>query len=127
MSYEITGTLVKKYETETKGESFRVRDFVIKANDGGQYDNFVKFQTTQDRTAIIDDLNEGDEIKVHFDLRGRQWQEKYFTNLNAWRVEKVSTNTAPPVAPAAADSFNDFPTASTTDEPTAEASDDLPF
>jgi single-strand DNA-binding protein len=119
MSYEITGTLVKKYETETKGESFRVRDFVIKANDGGQ--------TTQDRTAIIDDLNEGDEIKVHFDLRGRQWQEKYFTNLNAWRVEKVSTNTAPPVAPAAADSFNDFPTASTTDEPTAEASDDLPF
>ncbi len=82
---------------------------------------------TKDRTAIIDDLNEGDEIKVHFDLRGRQWQEKYFTNLNAWRVEKVSTNTAPPVAPAAADSFNDFPTASTTDEPTAEASDDLPF
>lgn len=90
MSYEITGTLVKKYETETKGESFRVRDFVIKANDGGQYDNFVKFQTTQDRTALIDDYNEGDEIKVHFDLRGRQWQEQFFTNLNAWRVEKAA-------------------------------------
>ena len=57
MSFEITGTLVKKYETETKGESFRVRDFVIKANDGGQYDNFVKFQCTQDRTTIVDDLN----------------------------------------------------------------------
>ncbi len=124
MSFEITGTLVKKYETETKGESFRVRDFVIKANDGGQYDNFVKFQTTQDRTAIIDDYNEGDEIKVHFDLRGRQWQEKYFTNLNAWRVEKM--NAAAPAAPAA-DGFSDFPTASPADEPTAEASDDLPF
>ena len=83
MSFEITGTLVKKYEVETKGESFRVRDFVIKANDGGQYDNFVKFQTTQDRTSIVDDLNEGDEIKVHFDLRGLQWLDKYFTNLNA--------------------------------------------
>ena len=128
MSYDITGTLVKKYETETKGESFRVRDFVIKANDGGQYDNFVKFQTTQDRTAIIDDYNEGDEIKVHFDLRGRQWQDKYFTNLNAWRVEKVSGNTAPP-APAggAGNSFNDFPTTDAANEPTAEASDDLPF
>lgn len=124
MSFEITGTLVKKYETETKGESFRVRDFVIKANDGGQYDNFVKFQTTQDRTAIIDDYNEGDEIKVHFDLRGRQWQEKYFTNLNAWRVEKL--NATAPAAPAA-DNFSDFPTASPADEPTAEASDDLPF
>lgn len=126
MSFEITGTLVKKFETETKGESFRVRDFVIKANDGGQYDNFVKFQTTQDRTAIVDDYNEGDEIKVHFDLRGREWQGKYFTNLNAWRVEKVSGDAASAPA-AAAESFNDFPTASTTDEPTAEASDDLPF
>lgn len=123
MSFEITGTLVKKYETETKGESFRVRDFVIKANDGGQYDNFVKFQTTQDRTTIIDNYNEGDELKVHFDLRGRQWQEKYFTNLNAWRVEALST--APATQPAA-DSFTDFPAAGN-DEPAAEATDDLPF
>lgn len=123
MSFEITGTLVKKYETETKGESFRVRDFVIKANDGGQYDNFVKFQTTQDRTTIIDSYNEGDEIKVHFDLRGRQWQEKYFTNLNAWRVEALSQA---PAAKPAAESFTDFPAAGN-DEPAAEATDDLPF
>lgn len=125
MSFEITGTLVKKYEVETKGESFRVRDFVIKANDGGQYDNFVKFQTTQDRTAIIDDFNEGDEIKVHFDLRGRQWQEKYFTNLNAWRVESLSKAAPAAGGAAAEESFNDFPT--TGEEPAAEASDDLPF
>lgn len=101
-----------------------MRDFVIKANDGGQYDNFVKFQTTQDRTSLIDNYNEGDEIKVHFDLRGRQWQEKYFTNLNAWRVEALST--APAAAPPAAESFNDFPAAGN-DEPAAEATDDLPF
>ena len=128
MSFEITGTLVKKYETETKGESFRVRDFVIKANDGGQYDNFVKFQTTQDRTSIIDDLNEGDEIKVHFDLRGRQWQDKYFTNLNAWRVEAMSANSAPAATAASSSNGNgpgDFPSAN--DEPVLEADDDLPF
>ena len=126
MSYEITGTLVKKYETETKGESFRVRDFVIKANDGGQYDNFVKFQTTQDRTAIVDDLNEGDEIKVHFDLRGRQWQDKYFTNLNAWRVESLSQGNAPSPSNGGGDAApSGFPTAN--DAPTVEADDDLPF
>ncbi len=125
MSYEITGTLVKKYETETKGESFRVRDFVIKANDGGQYDNFVKFQTTQDRTAIVDDLNEGDEIKVHFDLRGRQWQDKYFTNLNAWRVESMSANSGNSVASPGAPDFSDAPAAG--DSLEADASDDLPF
>ena len=123
MSFEITGTLEKKYETETKGESFRVRDFVIKANDGGQYDNFVKFQCTQDRTAIIDQFNEGDEIKVHFDLRGRQWQDKYFTNLNAWRVEAASTGGDS--APVANEAPGDFPSAQ--DAPVVEADDDLPF
>jgi hypothetical protein len=124
MSYDITGTLVKKYETETKGESFRVRDFVIKANDGGQYDNFVKFQCTQDRTALVDDINEGDEIKVHFDLRGRQWQDKYFTNLNAWRVESLSSGDAPTSSGPKSEA-PDFPKAN--DEPVLEADDDLPF
>ncbi|PPK84742.1 uncharacterized protein DUF3127 [Neolewinella xylanilytica] len=125
MSFEITGELVKKYETETKGESFRVRDFVIKANDGGQYDNFVKFQCTQDRTAIIDQYNEGDEIKVHFDLRGRQWQDKYFTNLNAWRVEASSSDNASAPAANNNDAPGDFPSAQ--DAPVVEADDDLPF
>ena len=126
MSFEITGTLVKKYEVETKGESFRVRDFVIKANDGGQYDNFVKFQTTQDRTSIVDDLNEGDEIKVHFDLRGQQWQDKYFTNLNAWRVENLS-GSGGSNAPSST-SGPDFTSATaSSDELDSEVSDDLPF
>ena len=125
MSFEITGTLEKKYETETKGESFRVRDFVIKANDGGQYDNFVKFQCTQDRTAIIDQFNEGDEIKVHFDLRGRQWQDKYFTNLNAWRVEAMAGGNDAAPARSNSDAPGDFPSAQ--DAPVVEADDDLPF
>jgi hypothetical protein len=118
MSYEITGTLLTRSETETKGESFKVRTFGIKVSDGGQYENFASFQLTQDRCAIIDGLKKGDEIKVHFDLRGRQWQEKIFTNLNAWRVEKVST--AEVAEPKKA-------TAAAAAEPKPEASDDLPF
>lgn len=90
MSYEITGNLVMRGQVETKGESFQVREFAIKTNDGSQYDNFVKFQCVQARTSIVDGLSKGDEIKVHFDLRGREYDGKYYTNLNAWRVEKVS-------------------------------------
>lgn len=125
MSFEVTGKLIKKYETESKTESFRAREFVIEV-ESGQYPQFVKFQCVQDRTSIIDDVNEGDQIKVHFDLRGREWQGKYFTNLNAWRVEADSPATGATPPPAAADSFNDFPSAS--DDPGAvKADDDLPF
>jgi hypothetical protein len=41
----------------------------------------------QDRVDIIDSIAEGTPIKVYFDLRGREWQGKYFTNLQAWRIE----------------------------------------
>jgi hypothetical protein len=61
-------------------------------------------------------------VKVHFDLRGREWQGKYFTNLNAWRIEKAST--APSLASSPPSEDFDFPTAA--DEP-ARGQDDLPF
>ena len=86
MSFDITGKMIAKYDTEKKSEKFSVRDFVIEVNEG-QYPQFVKFQMTNDRCSLIDPYNVGDTIKVHFDLRGREWQGKYFTNLNAWRIE----------------------------------------
>jgi hypothetical protein len=94
MSFEITGIVTKIYDIEAKSATFQTREFVISTEE--TYPQFVKFQTVQDRCAIIDGHKEGDKIKVYFDLRGREWQGKYFTNLNAWKVEKVGTieNTA---------------------------------
>lgn len=119
MSFEVEGKLHKKFEVENKTSSFQAREFVIEVPDGN-YPQFVKFQLVQDRCALIDGMNEGETIKVHFDLRGREWQGKYFTNLNAWKVEQGTGTTSAPAAPATAGSF---PTAD--DEPAAD--DDLPF
>ena len=94
MSFEIEGKLHKKFDTEQKTDSFKAREFVIQTD--GEYPQFVKFQATQDRCALIDAFEEGQVIKVNFDLRGREWQGKYFTNLNAWRVT-ASADTPPAV------------------------------
>lgn len=96
MSYNITGTLITRSETETKGESFKVRTFGLKVQDGGKYDNYASFQLTQDRCGLIDNLNKGDKVKVYFDVIGRQWQGKIFTNLNAWRVEVLDQSQPAP-------------------------------
>ena len=117
MSFEVSGKLHKKFDIEKKTESFQAREFVIEVNEGN-YPQFVKFQLVQDRCNLVDSYNEGDQIKVHFDLRGREWQGRYFTNLNAWRVEGAT-------AAAPANEPSDFPAAS--DEPPAEMDDDLPF
>lgn len=86
MSYEVTGKLIVKAETEQKTDSFKAREFVIETP--GEYPQFVKFQLVQDRCNLLDPFEEGQQIKVHFDLRGREWNGKYFTNLNAWRLSK---------------------------------------
>ncbi len=96
MAFEVDGKLHKIFDTEQKTDSFRAREFVLEVVDG-QYPQMVKFQLTQDKCELLDGQNEGDEIKVHFDLRGREWNGKYFTNLNAWRIESgASAQAAPP-------------------------------
>jgi hypothetical protein len=122
MSFEVNGKLHKKYDTENKTDSFQAREFVIVV-ESGNYPQYVKFQLTQDRCSSLDPFEEGQEMKVHFDLRGREWNGKYFTNLNAWRLENVSQSAAPPSPVASSD--NVFPTAD--DEPSIAADDDLPF
>ena len=125
MSFEIEGTLVKKYDTESKTSSFQTREFVITTE--GTYPQFVKFQLTQDKCQIIDDYNENDTLKVFFDLRGREWQGKYFTNLNAWKVERtggqqpIGGESLPNTPPDFQTNDNPF------DDMRKEDFDDLPF
>src|SRR5688572_11459060 len=97
MSYELTVTLVVKYDTVQKSATFKTREFVVEKTEdiGGRLStSYVKFQTVQDRTSIIDKINIGDEIKVLFNIRGSKWEKEgrtnYFTNLDAWRIEQIA-------------------------------------
>ena len=101
MSYELTGKLLAKYDTVQKSETFKTREFVVEKSDdinGRIINNYVKFQAVQDKTSIIDKVNAGDEIKVHFNIKGTKWEKdgktSYFTNLDAWRIEQVTQGSA---------------------------------
>ena len=124
MSFEVEGKLIKKFDTENKTDTFQAREFVIEIN-SGNYPQAVKFQLVQDRCTLIDGYEEGEFIKVHFDLRGREWQGRYFTNLNAWRIEKPEASQSPE-GPPPTSGESDFPTAN--DDPGDSGNfDDLPF
>ena len=95
MSYEITGKLIEKFDEQSITDSFKKREFVIEKTDtsqAGQFTELIKFQLTQDRCSLIDQVALDDEVKVHFNIRGRKWEKEgkvsYFTNLEAWRIEK---------------------------------------
>lgn len=127
MAFDVTGKLTAKFETIQRTESFRTREFVIEISENigtRTITNYVKFQAVQDRTALLDDHQPGDTIKVHFNLRGTKWekngQTNYITNLDAWRIEKVGMTTAESTPPP-------FQPAPPPTGPVQESSDDLPF
>jgi hypothetical protein len=124
MSYEITGKLVAKFDIVQRTETFKTREFVIEKTEdiGGRViTNYVKFQCVQDKTAMPDRFNLGDEVKVQFNIKGTKWvkdgRENYITNLDAWRMEtmKMDQNNAGDSV-----NYNDMP-------PPADIVDDLPF
>ena len=128
MSYELTGKLFIKFDTMQKTETFKTREFVVeKAEDinGKLITNYIKFQCLQDRTSIVDRVNVGDEIKVHFNIKGSKWEKNgsvsYFNNLDAWRIEQI-------LQPGKNNSGNEQlePLDNFTSSP-EEANDDLPF
>lgn len=121
---DITGILKVKNAEQQISEKFKKREFVLTDN-SSQYPQHISFQLTQDRCNLIDSFKVGDEIKVHFNLRGREWtspqgEVKYFNTLEAWRIEgnKNASNN-----PSNTESTNDVATfsAATSQE------DDLPF
>lgn len=126
MSFEITGKIIEKYNLVQVNDRFKKREFVIEkteSNGGMEFTDHIKFQLTQDRCNLVDNVEISDEVKVSFNIRGNKWEKEgkvsYFTNLDAWRVEKaqdLSTGSNPTPPP----SLDDIPPV--TDEP-----DDLPF
>jgi len=133
VSFEVEGKLHRKFDTEQKTDSFRAREFVLEIE--GQYPQMVKFQLTQDRCDLIDAYDEGNQLKVHFDLRGREWNDKFFTNLNAWRVEAAEdapsaqvsqkTGAGQPGGPAPAPPMTEVPAGA--GQPNIDFDDDIPF
>ncbi len=127
MAFEVEGKLHRIFPTEQKSASFQAREFVLEIPDGN-YPQLVKFQAVQDRCSTLDNFNEGDRVKVSFDLRGREWNGKYLTNLNAWRIDRAEGGGANTTA-AADERFpaDPFPNYSETPPPPTTNMDDLPF
>lgn len=117
MSNQLTGVLREIYPVQEISDKFRKRDIVITDN-STQYEQHIKMQVTQDRCELFDNLNVGDEVKVSYNIRGKQYTKKdqtidYFTTLEVWKVEKLGGNQAPQVNQA--------------DRPINPAEPDLPF
>lgn len=92
MGMETIGKLHTIYETKQVSERFTKREFVVELADNPKYPQVVLFQLTGDRVSQLDDMKVGDQVRIEFSLRGREWRSpkgevKYFNSLDVWKIE----------------------------------------
>jgi hypothetical protein len=68
---------------------------------------------------LLDGLKEGQLVTVTFDIRGREYNGRYFNNLQAWRIKAEENGSS------SAD--DDRPPVPTDADAPAEFDDDIPF
>ncbi len=131
MALEITGKFLKSLPmvngTNDRG-TWSKQQFVIETLDS--FPRKVCAMAWNDRVNDISGLKEGDMVKVTFTVESREYNERWYTDIRATRIERLSAgagaNTATSTGSTTAP---DFPSAPIAEDPFAsqQVVDDLPF
>lgn len=132
----ITGIIHKLYPTEQPSAKFQKREVVLMVPDGS-YVQYVKIQFCQDYVDLLHNYKEGQKVSIDYSLKGREWQDKFFTNVDGWKIALVEDSAAAePIAdmpePIDFAEYSEEPNTSAAPAPAAPApatpiDDDLPF
>jgi hypothetical protein len=97
MAFEITGKIIDISPVNQVSDKFKKREFVIEKKETGGaavFIDYIKFQLIQDKCDLINESYLNEDVKIWFNLKGNKWERdgkiNYFTNLDAWKIEKAS-------------------------------------
>lgn len=96
MELKLKGTLSQSMKIEKgvskAGKEWKKKTFVI--DTGDEYNPNVAFTLFGDeKIALIKGMKKGDEIEVDFNLTSREFDGKWYHNINAWRVKALESET----------------------------------
>lgn len=122
---EFTGRIIAILQprggVSKSGNEWKAQEYVIE--DNGQYPRKMCFDVFGADKIEQFNIQMGEELTVSFDVDARQWQDRWFNSIRAWKVERVNA-TAPssgsPVPPPPAPE-------ATPDFLANDTKDDLPF
>lgn len=85
MAYELTGKIKKIFDQQDFPSGFYKREFVVTTDE--KFPQDLKLDCLKEKVEMLQDLKEGDPVQVHFDIRGREWNDRFFVDLTAWKIE----------------------------------------
>ena len=136
MALELEGTLRQKLGAQS-GTSARgtwsKQEFIVEFPDGNFTSQACFTAWGQDKVAELDKYQVGDRVKVSFNLKSREFNGRWYNDLQIWRIapagEAQPAAAAPAYAPAAPQAPAPMAPAPTLDDMPADSGpeDDLPF
>lgn len=91
MAYELTGKIKLIQDPRTFDSGFTKREMVVIVDDG-RYPQEINLEFVQDKVSLLDNLQPGQEVTVSFDIRGREYNGRYFNNLQGWKVVSAAAD-----------------------------------
>jgi hypothetical protein len=76
-------------------DKFSVREFVITTPDA-KYPQDILFQTINDKMDVLESLGVGQQVEVSYNVRGREFNGRYYNTLDAWKVEVTGSKPSQP-------------------------------
>lgn len=124
MAHEQTGKIKEIFDTQIFPSGFSKREFVVTTDE--RFPQDIKFNCLKEKADMLNNFKAGDTVQVNFDIRGREYNDRYFVDLNAWKIALSDTARGGESTPPGDGPDSDFTPEDTTDYG-AESSDDIPF
>jgi hypothetical protein len=87
---KIKGTIKILGDTQEVGsKGFIKREMVLTTLDE-KYPQDLKIEFLKDNCSKLDAFSLGDEVTVSVNLKGSEWNGKYFVSLTGWKIESAS-------------------------------------
>jgi hypothetical protein len=105
----ISGTIATIGQVETVGAKQHKKQ-IVAVDTGGQYPQTIGVEFFGKNQPLVDNLNlqQGDRVRIHCNINGRESNGRYYVSLSAWKVEN-DNRAAPPTSSGRPASRTDDP------------------
>ena len=97
---DIIGKLVKKLDRETgvsnAGKSWEKQSVIVEQS-GTDYNKEVVISFFGDKIKSLRDVEVGSDVSVSINLSSREYNGKYYHNIDGWFIAKLGQETVSPI------------------------------
>lgn len=92
---QVIGKIIVIGKTQVVGSAgtFQKRLVVVETDE--KYAQKIPVDFVQDKCEVLDSYSIGDNVTIDINIRGNEYQDRYYVSLNGWKITKNESTNAP--------------------------------